>query len=128
MTVIERFPADQLATRRTDLAAAYRELPGLSDYVSAELGYSLIALYLDQAAGHVLTVNADDESGDACHVEALPAREWLHRYDLTPDFADDYRGMTDPWYSPDLAPLVVPTPTFVAEVDAVLTAAKEAGR
>lgn len=117
------FPSDQLDARRAALAVAYRELPGLSDYVSAELGYNIIALYLDEVAGQVLTVDADDENGDICHIEKLPARDWLHRHDLDPDFANDYRGLSDPWYSPDLAQLTVPTTDFVAEADAVLAAA-----
>lgn len=116
------FPADDLDARRAALACRYVELPGLAHHVSVELGYNLITLYLDQPGGRVLTVDAD-EDGDRCHVEALPAGDWLARYDLDPDFADDYRDMTDAAYSPDLAPLVVPAPAFVAEVDAVLAAA-----
>ncbi|MGI5162723.1 hypothetical protein [Microbispora sp. CA-102843] len=123
MTTGDRFPAEQFDARRAELAAAYRELPRLADYLADQLGYEgeVIGLYLDTAAGVVHTIAED---GDDYRVTALPARDWLLSLDLDPDFADEWRGAGEfPPALPDGPQLHVPASLFLGEADAVLAAA-----
>lgn len=117
------FPSEQVDARKADLARTAYELPLLAQWLAEEEGYDVDALYLDPT-GRLLVVGPYSDGDRMYRVETMSADEALSRFGVGQDLADEYRGLTDPWYSPDLGQVPGPTPHFVAEVDAVLGAAR----
>jgi hypothetical protein len=110
------YAREQLATLGAglDTPAAVRPLPLLAEFLD------LASLHLD-SVGRVRV----DETGDAARVETMTAAEFLDEFDLDAQFAGDYRGAHDgePWFAPDIKAPPQPLSVFLAEVDALLTAA-----